>query len=136
YVDSFFWRIWHLDRELIVPSYLDVLVTPNLQHVLHSLSLLAVTVELLLVDWKRPKTKFWHHVILSVYLVLYMLVVIETRVSGGIWPYPFLADFLDSHTARLLYLVSYVVEHYFFFHLQWIIIEYRWTQKENSKLKS
>lgn len=70
-VVSIFWMLWHIDRELIFPSVIDMFLPSWVNHSLHTFILFPIIVELL-----QPKTysfvKFsCAFKILSLYLVIY-----------------------------------------------------------------
>ncbi|KAI8422633.1 hypothetical protein MSG28_006413 [Choristoneura fumiferana] len=72
--DCLFWKLWIKNRELVAPSAIDVLVPLWLQHCLHTFTLAATFLDLLLVPRRRPKNLTLGASILAVFLAVYGVV--------------------------------------------------------------
>ncbi|XP_073949658.1 androgen-dependent TFPI-regulating protein-like isoform X2 [Choristoneura fumiferana] len=124
--DCLFWKLWIKNRELVAPSAIDVLVPLWLQHCLHTFTLAATFLDLLLVPRRRPKNLTLGASILAVFLAVYG-VVCARSITNEEYIYPLLKIFSGYQFIVLVAFVS--VEHYLFFTTQWFIIEYVWGPK-------
>ncbi|KAG5884142.1 hypothetical protein JTB14_021808 [Gonioctena quinquepunctata] len=87
-VSSFFWTIWHIDRELIFPKTLDDFFPSWLNHTLHTFILLPMVLELLLPK-KHNFVQFRNAApILAVYSTIYSLMFVSVYFRHGVWLYP------------------------------------------------
>ncbi|KAM3963626.1 androgen-dependent TFPI-regulating protein [Aphomia sociella] len=74
FADTLFWRIWNKDRELVAPSSVDSLVPFWTQHSMHTVSLVAVLLDLVLVPRKRPESLLRGSVPMFLFIGCYTIV--------------------------------------------------------------
>lgn len=88
-VASFFWTVWHLDRELIFPKALDDVYPNWLNHTLHTVIIVPLLVEVLsnshnltLSSTNKALT------VLTVYCTVYQALYVGVYYLHGVWLYP------------------------------------------------
>ncbi|XP_023017506.2 androgen-dependent TFPI-regulating protein isoform X1 [Leptinotarsa decemlineata] len=87
-VSTFFWGIWHIDRELIFPKAVDEFFPSWLNHMLHTFTLVPMVIELLLPK-KYNFVQFRQAApILIIYSLVYGAILISLYLRHGVWIYP------------------------------------------------
>ncbi|KAJ0175718.1 hypothetical protein K1T71_008877 [Dendrolimus kikuchii] len=121
--DILFWRIWNKDRELIAPAEIDTLVPFWTQHCMHTISLVIMLIDLVLVPRERPKNMFVGFGVLTTFLTVYIFVCTRSFLHGELI-YPGLKLFTGY---KFLILVAYVyIENFFYYTSQWLIVDIVW----------
>ncbi|XP_053612721.1 androgen-dependent TFPI-regulating protein-like [Plodia interpunctella] len=130
--DLLFWRLWNKDRELVAPASVDELAPFWTQHCMHTVSLVFVVLDLILCPRKIPKNFTLGLSLMFLFLGTYTSVCVHA-LSQGQYVYPVIRT-LSRH--KLCLLVVYVfLEHYFYYLLQWRVIDILWS-KGTSRNKS
>ncbi|CAB3223267.1 unnamed protein product [Arctia plantaginis] len=80
--DILFWRVWNSHRELIAPLSVYAVVPFWTQHSMHTVSLIIVLIDLVLVKRERPKNSILNIGILSCFLLTYILVCVQSFLKG------------------------------------------------------
>ncbi|KAL1122080.1 hypothetical protein AAG570_003486 [Ranatra chinensis] len=85
-----FWSIYLIDRELIFPKVIDLVMPPWINHSIHTMNTLLALGDMYLVSHKYPS---WTHAAggLLCYLIPYAFCLFGTYWQTGIWLYPFLS---------------------------------------------
>lgn len=102
FVTSIFWTIYAYDRELILPSSMDEWFPTWLNHVMHTLPLVAAVGEQVLVPHTHQRGYKRLMPMFGVYL-LYLLWLVFIRYKAGFWVYP-VFDALDNR-GRAVFLI-------------------------------
>lgn len=117
-----FWLIYAIDRELIYPSRLDSLIPIWLNHVMHTLPLVACLIEMALVNHNYPR--FVKGVLLSVMIgIAYLVWIFYIAFTTGFWVYEML-NVMDSLSKGL----------FIFSQLSFIAIAYKTGELLNRSL--
>ncbi|KAF2355861.1 FAR-17a/AIG1-like protein [Trinorchestia longiramus] len=87
FVAVVFWGLYFLDRELIFPASMDAWFPSWLNHLMHTLPLVAVIVETVIVyhSHQRGHSRL---IPISVVYILYLSWLMYIRVMAGFWVYP------------------------------------------------
>ncbi|XP_046962618.1 androgen-dependent TFPI-regulating protein-like [Vanessa cardui] len=118
--DILFWRIWNDNRELIMPLSAENYITVWDQHSMHTVSLIFVLYELILVHRERPKSYQSEIIAMFTFLNIYSLMCIISLLNGE-YVYPCLKLFSNG---KLFVLLIYAyISHLFYYTSQWLIID-------------
>uniref|UniRef100_A0A2A4JBG6 Androgen-dependent TFPI-regulating protein n=1 Tax=Heliothis virescens TaxID=7102 RepID=A0A2A4JBG6_HELVI len=129
--DILFWRVWNSHRELIAPPSIHKIVPFWSQHCMHTVSLVVVLMDLVLVRRERPKSNALNIGILTCFLIAYIVVCVQSFLKGE-YVYPGLKLFTGF---KFPVLVTYVfVENLFYYTSQWFIIDMVWGQGTMKKV--
>lgn len=90
-VTSVFWSLYSIDRELVFPKVLDIVIPPWINHSIHSLNAICAIVDLWCVHHTLPSLSSSLKG-LAAYLLLYSVCLFGTYVETGIWLYPVLKE--------------------------------------------
>ncbi|XP_072370580.1 androgen-induced gene 1 protein-like isoform X1 [Scyliorhinus torazame] len=82
-----FWLLYAFDRELVYPKILDQIIPTWMNHAMHSVVLLLLMLELILVPHRWPSHKGGMAVLIS-FCCSYLLWVFWIRHRSAIWVYP------------------------------------------------
>lgn len=129
--DILFWRIWNTHKELIAPLSIHKVVPFWTQHCMHTISLVIVLLDLILVKRKRPKNYMISVTILSCFLSAYVIVCVQSYLEGE-YIYPGLKNFTGF---KFPILVTYFfIENFFYYTSQWLIVDMVWGQNLVKKI--
>ncbi|XP_026733232.1 androgen-dependent TFPI-regulating protein-like [Trichoplusia ni] len=110
--DILFWRVWNTHQELIAPPSIHKVVPFWSQHCMHTVSLVIILLDLVMVRRERPKNNMINVGILTTFLVVYSIVCILSFLQGEII-YPGLKLFTGL---KFPVLITYVfVENFFYY---------------------
>ncbi|XP_078411648.1 androgen-induced gene 1 protein-like isoform X2 [Cetorhinus maximus] len=84
-----FWLLYAIDRELVYPKILDQIIPTWMNHAMHSVVLVLLTLELILVPHHCPSRK-GGMALLVTFCSSYLLWVLWIRHRSAIWVYPIL----------------------------------------------
>ncbi|BES87726.1 FAR-17a/AIG1-like protein [Nesidiocoris tenuis] len=86
-----FWSIYAVDRELVFPTVLDLVIPAWVNQMIHSINSVAAIVDLVSIRHKQPS---WSASLtgLILYLLAYSVCLFGTYVQTGIWLYPVLKE--------------------------------------------
>ena len=91
FVAVMFWGIYAIDRELIYPAYLDNTIPFVLNHCWHTLIVVCVLIELVVVFHQLPSN--WTAALVTFgYSFAYMIWIVWVFTMSREWPYPFFKD--------------------------------------------
>ncbi|XP_061729898.1 androgen-dependent TFPI-regulating protein-like [Cydia pomonella] len=127
--DILFWRLWTKNRELVAPPAVDVLVPLWLQHCLHTITLVVILLDLLLVPKRRPKNLTFGVYVLTTFLAAYAVTCGRSIVNNE-HIYPLLRLFSGYNFIPLVIFVS--VEHFFYFTIQWLLLDFLWGRRSQT----
>ncbi|XP_072938826.1 androgen-dependent TFPI-regulating protein-like [Epargyreus clarus] len=132
YADIIFWRLWNKDPSLIAPLKIFEYLPAWAHHSLHSVSMVVVVLDLLLVPRRRPDSLLPGLALMTAFFSTYCAVLFLSHRNGSsIYT---LIDVLDSHKRLVLLLYSYI-EYLFYFMTQWCIIDLIWGRRKTQKIK-
>ncbi|CAH2076095.1 unnamed protein product, partial [Iphiclides podalirius] len=123
FADFIFWRIWHKDVSLIAPPRIFAYLPNWVQHSLHTVSMLIMVLDLLLVPRRRPRSLLPGLCLLLAFMSTYMLVCGISLLNGEV-VYAVFKMFDEFKLALLALMV--IVECMFFYFIQWFIIDLFW----------
>ncbi|XP_026483421.1 androgen-induced gene 1 protein-like isoform X1 [Vanessa tameamea] len=118
--DILFWRIWNDNRELIMPPSAENYITVWDQHSMHTVSLIFVLYELILVHRERPKSYKSELIAMFTFLNVYCLVCIISMLNGE-YIYPCLKIFSNGNLFVLL--IYTYISNLFYYTSQWVIVD-------------
>ncbi|CAH2076733.1 unnamed protein product, partial [Iphiclides podalirius] len=129
YADILFWNLWNKNKLILMPVNADLYVSVWEQHSMHTASLIFVSLDLILVPRQRPKTYKWGFIVLSMYLISYIWVCLNSIVKGE-YVYPGLKT-LSTYKLSCL-CIHLFIGHLFYYTGQWFIIDLLWGQRRNT----
>ncbi|XP_047509616.1 androgen-dependent TFPI-regulating protein-like [Pieris napi] len=130
YCDTLFWRTWNNDRALIAPVGIFAYLPHWTHHSLHTISGVLVILDLIMVPRKRPPSILPGAIVTTIFTSVYTATV-AVSYANGIVVYAVLNMF-SRFQVWLLILMSYL-ELYFFYTLQWCLIDIVWGKKTEMK---
>ncbi|CAH0714529.1 unnamed protein product, partial [Brenthis ino] len=120
FADILFWRLWFLNRELLMPLSTDKVIAVWEHHSMHTASLIFVFMDLVIVFRERPKNILPGVVALLGFITVYTCVCVFSLLNGE-YVYPLLKLF-KGHKLFIITLYSYLS--LLFYHSgQWIIVD-------------
>ncbi|XP_075974838.1 androgen-dependent TFPI-regulating protein-like [Anticarsia gemmatalis] len=129
--DILFWRVWNTHRELIAPASIHEVVPFWSQHCMHTVSLVIVLLDLVLVKRERPKNSVLNVGILTCFLCAYVIVCVQSFLKGE-YVYPGLKRFTGF---KFPILITYVfIENFFYYSSQWLIVDMVWGSTSVKKI--
>ncbi|XP_018018848.1 androgen-induced gene 1 protein [Hyalella azteca] len=132
FVATSFWGLFFTDRELVFPKIFDEFFPSWLNHVVHTLPLVAVLLELLCVQRSFPSKKKGF-LCISLVSCIYIAWVFFIAHTTGDWVYPVLAKLPTPHRALFIVgLVGLMGLCYFVGH---VLHSLRWRQPARSEKK-
>ncbi|XP_052754350.1 androgen-dependent TFPI-regulating protein-like [Galleria mellonella] len=133
-VFTFFWTLYVIDRNLIFPPFLDQIVTPTSNHIMHTAIIPIALWEVLFQPRSVPKSHVKNVLHLVLYLGLYLSVLIYTYMDSRRWVYPI---FQKIYGTVYFYIVMgfIVILCLGFYYLQWSITKKIWGPLEKEKVK-
>ncbi|CAG4972317.1 unnamed protein product [Parnassius apollo] len=133
FADFMFWRMWHKDLTLIAPPRIFAYLPYWAQHSLHTVSMVIMVLDLLLVPRRRPHSMWPGVLIMLSFLATYMSMCM-TSLRNGYVVYS-IFEIFDGFKLLLLALMV-ITECLFFYSIQWCVIDVVWGNKVNKKLKT
>ncbi|XP_041988213.1 androgen-dependent TFPI-regulating protein-like [Aricia agestis] len=83
-----FWVLYHYNRDLIYPPFVDKILTSFSNHIMHTFIIPIATWDLLFRPRKVPKSHLPNLQYLTFHFGLYLAVLLYTYAETGIWIYP------------------------------------------------
>ncbi|CAH2234778.1 jg25990 [Pararge aegeria aegeria] len=132
YSDFFFWRMWFKNPALIAPVAIFKYLPSWAQHSLHTVSGVMVMLDILTLPRKRPKSILPGLMGLVGFCCLYSTILVTSYYSGEV-----VYSFLDMFSRSQLFLLGLLAftEHFFFFTLQWCIVDLVWGKTQTAEKK-
>ncbi|XP_059062524.1 androgen-dependent TFPI-regulating protein-like [Achroia grisella] len=133
-VFTFFWTLYVVDRDLIFPPFLDKILTPLSNHIMHTAIIPIALWEVIFQQRTIPKSHIKNVLYLIFYLVLYLSVLIYTYTEHKRWVYPV---FQKIYGTIYFYIVMIFIGLLciFFYSLQWPLTKRIWGISEKDKKK-
>uniref|UniRef100_UPI00358E1CCE androgen-induced gene 1 protein-like n=1 Tax=Myxine glutinosa TaxID=7769 RepID=UPI00358E1CCE len=85
-----FWMIYAFDRELIYPTYLDLVIPVWLNHAMHTTVMPFLLLEMTMIPHVYPRRGVGIAGVIS-FGICYLIWTLWIRYAGGFWVYPILA---------------------------------------------
>ncbi|KAH9628698.1 hypothetical protein HF086_003652 [Spodoptera exigua] len=107
------------------------ILLPTTAHCMHTVSLIVVLTDLVLVKRERPKSNVLNIGVLSSFLIAYTVVCVQSVMKGE-YIYPGLKLFTGM---KFPILVIYVfLENFFYYTSQWLVVDIVWGQGNLKKV--
>jgi hypothetical protein len=103
FVSSMFWGLYMIDRELVFPRAMDVIMPSWTNHSTHTIIIVALVVEMRITRHRYSKRSLGLAT-LALYLTVYDLLCLNAFLSEGTWIYP-IYRVLDNWALRMLFFV-------------------------------
>ncbi|XP_069705653.1 androgen-dependent TFPI-regulating protein-like [Periplaneta americana] len=103
FVSSMFWGLYMIDRELVFPNSLDVVMPFWTNHSTHTLVSVALVIEMRLTRHRYSKRSLGLAA-LAIYLTIYDILFLNAFLYDGAWIYP-IYKVLDSWPLRIAFFV-------------------------------
>ncbi|XP_026755307.3 androgen-dependent TFPI-regulating protein-like [Galleria mellonella] len=133
-VFTFFWTLYVLDRKLIYPPFLDKILAPASNHIMHTAIVPSALWELYFQPRSVPKSHKKNLIHMILYYALYLSVFIYTYVEKGKWVYPIFQKIYGTiYFYVVLVFVSVLCLLYYY--LQWPLTSKAWASLEKQKTK-
>lgn len=133
FVFGLFWILYSINRDLVLPPYVDVICTPMLNHSLHSVIMLVLMAEIMLQPKLKPKSDYLHYKTLVVFYVVYFGVFFAAYYESGLWVYPF---FNHMNPLQIfLTLCGVFTSMFVLYKVQWFLSGLFWNTSNKSLLK-
>ncbi|KPI96828.1 Uncharacterized protein C6orf105 [Papilio xuthus] len=123
FADLMFWRIWHKDLSLIAPPRIFTYLPYWAQHSLHTVSMLIMLLDLLLVPRRRPNNLKPGICVMMAFMLTYMAMCGISFLNGEVVYSVF--QIFDSFKLFLL-AIMVILECLFFYLVQWYIVDFVW----------
>ncbi|XP_059062573.1 androgen-dependent TFPI-regulating protein-like [Achroia grisella] len=133
-VFTFFWTLYVLDRGLIYPPFLDQILAPASNHIMHTAIVPIALWEVAFQPRSVPKSHIKNAFHLVLYLGLYLSVMIYTYVEQNKWVYP-IFDKIYGTIHFYIVLVGVALLCGIFYSLQWPLTRAIWGTVEKEKIK-
>ncbi|XP_059046432.1 androgen-dependent TFPI-regulating protein-like [Achroia grisella] len=127
FADILFWRLWNKNRELVAPTAVDILVPVWTQHCMHTVSLIFVVLDLILVPRKRPDNLLHGLIPLFIFLGAYLITCLNC-VFNEEYVYPVLKVLSPFKLLLLMFFVF--LENSFYYTCQWFINDMIWGKTD------
>ncbi|XP_063391602.1 androgen-dependent TFPI-regulating protein-like [Cydia fagiglandana] len=135
-VFTVFWSLFLYDRSLIFPDFIDKVLTPTSNHIMHTAIVPTVLWEILLQPRFEPRSHVKNVAHLVVYMLVYLGVFIYTYIERGIWLYPIFKKLYGTIYFPVTMLIIFVLL-LIFYRIQWrisyLIYGKEKTKKEKAK---
>ena len=104
FVSTLFWSVYYYDKRLIRPTDVDDFEPPWKNHVLHTLPIVSILLDMFLVDYKTGHNQC-ETPLLSVVLVVYTIYSVFIGLRCDDWVYPFM--YIDATIYdRIAYIIG------------------------------
>ncbi|XP_049867928.1 androgen-dependent TFPI-regulating protein-like [Pectinophora gossypiella] len=120
WADYTFWRLYNRDRTLITPDGVFKYLSSWEQHSLHTLSMVTLVFDLVLVPRRRPESLKRRLVLMTAFFVIYCSAILERYLQGEL-VYVVLGSLATAEI--LLLVVMFYLEYLFFFTSMWLAID-------------
>lgn len=119
-VFTIFWGLYTYDRRLIFPEFLDAVIPPISNHVIHTMIVPVVVCEVVLRPRKVPENHARNVMQLTLHLCVYFSVLYFTYIERGIWLYPIFKKLFG--TIYFAFAIAAIAAlFYIFYYIQWPI---------------
>lgn len=128
FVVIMFWSIYFVDQELVFPREIEKHIPPILNHLWHTVPLMLVFLELLVV-FHRYLSNMISVFAVFVMSTAYIVWIVWVFTNAGIWPYPFF-KIIPLPVLPLFFTASFVLTIGFYFLGKWCCY-LRWKGEED-----
>ncbi|KAI8441451.1 hypothetical protein MSG28_015051 [Choristoneura fumiferana] len=126
-VATLFWPFYLYDKSLVFPDFIDKILTPLSNHVIHSFIVPVVLWEIMLQPLTEPRNHMKNALILFIYTVVYFIVLFYTAVEQRLWIYPIFEKADGTIYTPMLMVYSCVLTN-IHYRTQWYVASYLWGQ--------
>ncbi|XP_026742188.1 androgen-dependent TFPI-regulating protein-like [Trichoplusia ni] len=133
-VASIFWGLYAYDRDLIFPKFLDNIIPPISNHVIHTMIVPVVLFEVAFRPRFEPETHARNVMQLTMHLCVYLSVLYFTYIEKGIWLYPIFKKLFGTIYFGVAILAAAVL-FYTFYYIQWPLTRLIHGSKKNLQNK-
>ncbi|XP_075988233.1 androgen-dependent TFPI-regulating protein-like [Anticarsia gemmatalis] len=134
-VFTVFWGLYIIDRALIFPEFLDEVIPPISNHVIHTFILPVILFELLFRPRVEPANHARNIAQLTLHLCVYLSVLMFTFKEQGIWLYPIFRKLYGTVYFPLA-LAGIGVLFFIFYYVQWPLTNMIHGKKEKQAKKN
>ncbi|KAJ8704526.1 hypothetical protein PYW07_011714 [Mythimna separata] len=134
-VFTVFWGIYSIDRALIFPEFLDAVIPPISNHIIHTMIVPVVLWEVITRPRKEPENHARNVSQLTLHLCVYVSVMYFTYLERGIWLYPIFRKLFGT-VYFYFALAGIATLFYIFYALQWPLTNWIHAKKKVEKKKS
>ncbi|KAJ8707124.1 hypothetical protein PYW08_011258 [Mythimna loreyi] len=133
-VFTVFWGVYSFDRTLIFPEFLDAVIPPISNHIIHTLILPVALWELVTLPRKEPERHAQNVSQLSLHIGAYLSVLCFTYFERGVWLYPIFRKLFGT-VYFFIVLAAIGSLFYIFYYLQWPLTNWIHGSKKKSEKK-
>ncbi|RVE53592.1 hypothetical protein evm_001733 [Chilo suppressalis] len=133
-VFSLFWSVYSYDRQLVYPDFLDKVLSPISNHIMHTAILPLSLWEILFQPRTTPRSHWRYLGHMTFHFLLYLGTLIYTYVESGIWLYPILKEVYGTPLLPVLILGAYALA-LIGYYIQWVLPSFA-KVSEKSKRKN
>lgn len=126
-VSTEFWAIYLYDRNLILPSFMNKIISPLSNHIVHTCVVPTVLFEMALRPRKTPKSHKWNLFVLTLVTLVYLCVLLYSYYEGGKWPYPILT-YLQGTIYFKIFVIGTLLSLPAWYYMQWCITKIIWRE--------
>ena len=127
-VVTVFWGLYFIDRSLIFPQYMELVLPFWKNHIMHTLPVLTALLENFLTKHRYHENFIRGFTPLFLFALAYIIWVYVVAVYGGFWVYPFMKKL--SAFSRGLFFAKSVLYAAFLYKLGDVINSLLWRRKE------
>ncbi|KAF9419142.1 hypothetical protein HW555_004227 [Spodoptera exigua] len=117
-VFTVFWGLYNYDRSLIFPKFLDEVIPPISNHVIHTMIVPVVLWEVMFRPRQEPETHARNVMQLTLHLCVYVSVMYFTYIERGVWLYPIFRKLFGT-VYFFIALAAIGLMFYAFYYIQW-----------------
>ncbi|XP_049868180.1 androgen-dependent TFPI-regulating protein-like [Pectinophora gossypiella] len=129
FADLLFWRLWYKNPVLLAPMAILDAVPFWSQHCTHTVSLIVVIMDILLVPRQTPRSLKNGSMLLAAFVGTYTLMFLYSIAIEDEYIYSFTKTF--SYYQLATFVLYMFAEHLFYFTSQWIIVDMLWGNEKN-----
>lgn len=133
-VFTVFWGLYSIDRALIFPEFLDAVIPPISNHIIHTMIVPVALWEVFTRPRKEPENHARNISQLTLHLCVYVSVIYFTYIEKGIWLYPIFKKLFGT-IFFFLALAAMGVMFFTFYYLQWPITNWIHGSKKKAEKK-
>lgn len=131
-VATVFWTLFLYDRNLILPAFVDQVLTPTSNHIMHTMIIPLTLWEVAFQPRSKPKSHKRNVAHLIFHMLLYTSVLLYTYYEKGIWIYPIFGMVYGTIYFYVL-ILGFALIAFFYYCLQWKLVQLIWGTRKISK---
>ncbi|XP_050558368.1 androgen-dependent TFPI-regulating protein-like isoform X2 [Spodoptera frugiperda] len=133
-VFTVFWGLYNYDRTLIFPKFLDEVIPPISNHVIHTMIVPVALWEVMFRPRQEPETHARNVMQLTLHLCVYVSVMYFTYIERGVWLYPIFRKLFGT-VYFFIALALMGVMFYTFYYIQWPLTKMIHGSKKKAEKK-